>query len=123
MKLRLVPTAMFFELEGNFRQPSLEDAEPSKPHPVKPSSSASVIGWLLIGVLLSACYFALFLPVGLKAAQDAVQLAPLMETAPPAAGGHQVAGEPLFETYTAWLQASHAHAVLHGHEAPMPSQF
>lgn len=117
MELRLTPAAMFFELEGNFQQPRLEDAEPSKPHPLKPSSSASVIGWLLIGALLSACYFALFLPVGLKAAQDAVQLATMMETAPP------VAGEPLFETYTAWLQASHAHAVLHGQEIPMPSQF
>lgn len=129
MKLRLAPAAIYHELEGNFRQPHLEDAELSKPHPLKSSSSANVIGrllviwWLLIGVLVSACHFALPSPVDLKAAQDTAQLATMMETDPPAAGEHQVAGEQLFETYTTWLQASHAHAVLHGQEAPMPSQF
>lgn len=39
------------------------------------------------------------------------------------AQGNQTAGEHLFQTYTNWLQTSHAHAVLHAQDKPLPNQF
>jgi len=33
------------------------------------------------------------------------------------------AGEHLLRTYTAWLQAAHVHAAVHGQDAPLPNQF
>ena len=39
------------------------------------------------------------------------------------AQGNQTGGEHLFQTYTTWLQTSHAHVVLHAQDEPLPSQF
>jgi hypothetical protein len=86
-------------------------------------SAERFIRWLLIGVFVLAFYFALLTPGGLKPAQDAVKLAAAVETAPQASRGNQLAGEHLSQTYTIWLQTSHAHAGLHGQDAPIPNQF
>jgi hypothetical protein len=86
-----------------------------------------VILGLLIGVLLLMGYAALPAAESQKPTQGAPK--------PAAAGGPAVgyvmdaarvrppAEENLFQTYTAWLAAAHAHAALDGQDAPLPDQF
>lgn len=123
MILRSAQTALFSQFQGGLQQPHQENDDPPTLSPLKSSLTARFIRWLLIGVFILAGYFALLTPSGLKPAQGAVKLATAVENASPAALENQLAGERLFQTYTVWLQTSHAHADLHGQDAPLPNQF
>jgi len=84
---------------------------------------ASSIRWLLISVCMSLCYLGFLVAAGLQPAHGNPKLATTGETAAPAALKNQLAGEQLFQTYSAWLQTAHASAIVQGQETPLPSQF
>lgn len=123
MKLRPTAATMFFELKGNFRQPHLRDTEPTKPHLLNSSLSENFVRWLLICAFVLACLFALLSTSGLMPAQGGTQLTTAVETASPVTPGDQLAGERQIQSYSAWLQAAHASAAVHGQDAALPSQF
>jgi hypothetical protein len=94
------------------------------------------IGWwltgkfmpnLLIGVFVLTGYLALPLADSSQPAQGAPKPAvaggPTIGYAVAATPEQRLVDENPIQTYTAWLQSAHAHAALHGEDAPLPSQF
>lgn len=123
MLLRSAEPANLPQFEGYLQQPHPETDDPPTPSRLQFSLPAGFIRWLLVGVFALLCYLALLVASGLNAAQGAAKMANTVEPVSPAAEEDQLAGERLFQTYTAWLQTSHAHAAVQGQDTPIPSQF
>lgn len=109
--------------EGSLEQPRLKNKQHPWPKSLKFSVHENFTRGLLVSAFVQFGYLALLPPGGLNPVPGAATLATAVETASQATWGNQTAGEHLFQTYTAWLQTSHAHAVLHAQDEPLPSQF
>jgi len=111
------------QCEGSLEQPRLKNKQHPWPRPMKFSWTENFTRGLLVSAFVLFGYLALLPPGGINPAQGAATLATAGETASQAAQGNQTAGAHLFQTCTTWLQTSHAHAVLHAQDEPLPSQF
>jgi len=82
---------------------------------------------LLTGAAILIGYVALLGTDILQSAQSAPKpeaaSGPAIAYAMDAAREERPAGDQSIQTYTAWLQAAHAHAAVHGQDAPLPNQF
>lgn len=92
------------------------------PRPLKRPLTRNVILGLLLGAFALVGYIRLPAADGPESVQRAPQAAVAGVPATDAAR-FQLAGESQFLSYTAWLAAAHAHAAVHGQNAPLPSQF
>ena len=94
----------------------MKNTDTARPIASSACRTGGLIGAVVFsGLLLAACDSDL--------TEHGASLTALGRAEAKTAQGNQAAGEHLFQTYTTWLQTSHAHVVLHAQDEPLPSQF
>lgn len=123
MLLRSAQAANFPRFEAHLQRPPVKIDGLPTPGWLQFLLPAGIAGWLLVGVFALLCYLALLFAGGLKLALSEAKTVNAADPVSRVAQGEPLAGEQLFQIYTAWLQTSHAHAAVHAQDALTPSQF